>query len=54
MIKNFKVGDIKKTSEEWQSIFPYPKVLDLMDGIERTMITLGKKRKSHLKSMKIG
>lgn len=25
---------IKKTSEEWQSIFPYPKVLDL-DGWDR-------------------
>lgn len=25
---------IKKTSEEWQSIFPYPKVLD-PDGWDR-------------------
>lgn len=45
---------IKKTSEEWQSIFPYPMVLDPDGWIERTMIILGKKRKSHLKSMKIG
>ena len=27
-------GPMKKTSEEWQSIFPYPKVLD-PDGWDR-------------------
>jgi len=41
IIKSFKVGDVLSESSQ-------------MVGIERIMIILGKKRKSHLKSMKIG
>ena len=50
-LKHLESGDVVYIDEKY--IHNYLESADDFTNIERTMITLGKKRKSHLKSMRL-